>query len=133
MNGSQQGYLLLETAVLGVIILAMTACLRLNQQALSLEARDGARTTAIYLVREEFSRLEYEVDQGDLQPGKVGWLGDEADLMRNGSSFRVEAEVREVSAHVLSARVTAEWQTGGKKGMLHFERLLCRHEWEGAG
>lgn len=133
MNGSQQGYLLLETVVLGVIILAMTACLRLNQQALSLEARDGARTTAIYLVREEFSRLEYEADQGNLQPGKVGWLGDEADLMRNGSNFRVEAEVREVSTHVLSARVIAEWRTGVKKGTLHFERLLCRHEWEGAG
>lgn len=133
VNASQQGYLLLEVVVLGVIVLAMAACLRLNQQALALEAMDGARTTAIYLVREEFSRLEYEADQGQLQPGMVGWLGDAADLTRNNSTFRVETEIREVSANVFSACVTAVWQTGSKTGTLHFERLLCRHVWEGAG
>lgn len=117
--------------MLGVIVLAMAACLRLNQQAVALEQMDGARTTAIYLVREEFSRLEYAADQGTLQPGTAGWLGNAADLTRNGSSFQVEAEVREVSARVFSARVSATWTSGVKTGTLHFERLLCRHEWEG--
>lgn len=131
VNASQQGYMLLETVVLGVIVLAMAACLRLNQQALALEAMDSARTTAIYLVREEFSRLEYEADQGTLQAGTAGWLGDEADLTRNGASFRIKAEVREVSARVFSAQVSAAWESGQKTGTLQFERLLCRHEWEG--
>ena len=118
---------------MGVIVLAMAACLRLNQQALALEAMDGARTTAIYLVREELSRLEYAADQGNLQPGTAGWLGDAGDLTRNGGSFQVTAEVREVSERVLSARVTAEWKAGQKAGTLCFERRLCRHEQEGAG
>ena len=51
--GEQQGWLLLETIVLGLVLLAAVSCLQVYQKSAELRQADGVRTTAVFLAREE--------------------------------------------------------------------------------
>ena len=125
----QQGWLLLETIVQGLILLAASSCLHVYQTATELRQVDGVRTTALFLAREEYSRLQCRSDRGDgaEQPAACGWLGSPDDLQANGGSYTVTAVIGDGTDGGLPVRVAVDWQTAGHSGTVTFERVIVPH------
>ena len=125
----QQGWLLLETIVLGLILLAAVSCLAVYRQAVELRQVDGVRTTALFLAREEYSRLQCRADRKEnaVWPGICGWLGSPGDLQANGGSYSVKAVVGNVIDGCLPVTVAVDWQATGHSGTVTFERVIVMH------
>ena len=125
----QDGGLLLETIILGMLLIAAVSGLQVYQKALELRQADGVRTTAFFLAREEYSRLQCRADQtaGGVRPAVYKWLGSPDDLRANGGSYTVEAIVGDGSDGCLPVTVVVDWQTAGHSGTVRFERVVVRH------
>ena len=125
----RQGYILLEVIVLGVLVLAMAASLRLYRQAEEVVAADSARLAGVYLAQEELARLEWETDNGSLREGEWGWLGDASLLQQDNNVFTVKALVEPEVDNVWRVQVSVSWtRASNRSGSLRYERLLCRHK-----
>lgn len=126
---AQQGWLLLETIVLGLMLLAAVSCLQVYQKSVELRQADGVRTTAVFLAREEYSRLQCRADRAAaaVRPTTYGWLGSPTDLQANGGSYTVEAVVGDGHDGCLPVRVAVGWQTSGHSGTVTFERMIVPH------
>lgn len=127
MNGKAQGYILLEVLVAGVVLLAMTASMRLYQQAMVTEEIDAVRTAGVYLAREELSRLQWQAANEGLRAGQVGWLGAQESLELNHGRYAVQADVRQVAEDAWQVVVAVDWQSLHRQGKLQFSRVICRH------
>lgn len=126
----EQGYILLETLGISLMLLAMTGCLLFYRQAAALRCADSARTTALYLAREEFSRLQWmeqkekSIPASSVQP----WLGSPDSLRQNGGRYRVRAETdSRDSDGMVSVVVVVQWEKAGFSGEQRFRRLIGRH------
>ena len=128
MNSRAEGYILLEILVVGVVLLAMTASLRLYRQAMLTEEIDAVRTTGVYLAREELSRLQWQAAKRGLQAGQVGWLGAKEQLQMNNGRFAVQADVQPVAENAWQVVVTVDWQRLHRQGKLQFSRVICRQD-----
>lgn len=128
MNSRAEGYILLEILVVGVVLLAMTASLRLYRQAMLTEEIDAVRTTGVYLAREELSRLQWQAAKRGLQAGQVSWLGTKEQLQMNNGRFAVQADVQPVAENAWQVVVTVDWQSLHRQGKLQFSRVICRQD-----
>ncbi|SFT52424.1 hypothetical protein SAMN02910356_00892 [Selenomonas sp. GACV-9] len=128
MKKEEQGYILLETLIVGVILLAMVAGMRLYRQAVRVEDFDSMRTAGIFLAREEFSWLEWQAEQTGLIAGHVEWLGDEKALMMatGRGRFAVTADVTPLADNAWHVLVTVVWPGDTKQETMQFTRVLCR-------
>ena len=130
----QQGWMLLETILLGLILIVAVSCLPLYQQAIALRQADGARTTALFLAREEYSRIQWQADHNfsALPAGDIGWLGAPAVLHGNGGAYDVCAVVGSGDDVSRLLTVSVYWQSGSQHGLVTFERLLVAHPLKGS-
>ena len=128
MKKAEQGYILLETLIVGVVLLAMVASMRLYRQAVRVEGFDSVRTAGIFLAREEFSWLEWQAEQMGLTAGRVEWLGDERALTIPAGSgqFAVAADVTPLTDNTWHVLVTVAWPGDKKQETMQFTRVLCR-------
>lgn len=131
----QQGWMLLETILLGFILIVGASCLPLYQQSIGLRQADGARTTALFLAREEYSRIQWRADHNfsALPAGDIGWLGAPAVLHGNGGAYDVCAVVGSGDDVSRLLTVSVYWQSGSQHGLVTFERLLVAHPLKGSG
>ena len=60
----ETGWILLETVLLGVIVLGTAAALGIFVRTALLEERAAARMEAALIARAQFSTMEAELDQG---------------------------------------------------------------------
>ena len=101
---------------------------------IALRQADGARTTALFLAREEYSRIQWQADHNfsALPAGDIGWLGAPAVLQGNGAAY----DVRAVAGSGVDASrlltVAVYWQSGSQHGLVTFERLLVAHPLKGS-
>ena len=130
----QRGWLLLETIVLALILIAAVSCLQIYQKALEMRQVDGVRMTAVFLAQEEYSRLQCQADQkkGTVRPITCGWLGNDEDLQANGGTYSVKAVIVDGVDGCLPVTVNVDWQTAGHSGTIIFERMIVLHP-EGMG
>lgn len=131
----QRGWLLLETTLLGLILIVAVSCLPLYQQAIALRQADGARTTALFLAREEFSRIQCQMDNNNfmaMPSGTIGWLGAASALQENGGTYDVRAVVGAGDADGRLLTVSVDWQSGSQHGLVTFERPLVVHPLKGS-
>ena len=63
-NRAEAGWILIETVVLGIIVLAAAAALALFARTALLEERVAERMEAAFLARAQLSMMEAELDQG---------------------------------------------------------------------
>ena len=54
----EEGAFFLSAAILGIVLVAMTALFALPQHAVELQRMDSCRMTAIFLAEEEISEME---------------------------------------------------------------------------
>lgn len=63
-NRAEAGWVLIETVVLGIIVLAVVAALTLFARTALLEERAAGRMEAAFVARAQLSMMEAELDQG---------------------------------------------------------------------
>lgn len=124
----EAGFLFLEAAVLGLLVVVMAAFVAVPRHAAGILRMEDCRTTALFLAEQELTELELRVRGGGLADGSYGWLGPAEDLGRRQTAYDVTGSARKDSARgcALTARVT--WQEGGSLKELRLERWVARHD-----
>lgn len=123
-----EGFLFLEAAILGIVLVAMTTLFALPRHATELRRMDSCRMTAIFLAEEELAEMEARATQGDLSAGTYGWLGPAEDLDHRQTSYEVVGTAQPESERGYRLRVRLQWQEGGAEKHLELERWIARHD-----
>lgn len=123
----ERGFLFLEAAVLGLLLMTMAALFALPRQAAELHRMEACRTAALFLAEQELAEMEWRVERGALAEGSCGWFGPERDLAGRQTSYEIAGSARrEGKGFSLTARVS--WQEGGKRKELQLERWAVKHD-----
>lgn len=116
----ERGWILLETAVLGLLVLATAAALSIFARTALLADLTSARTEAALAARAQFSLMEAELDQGILP------LSEAAEIQSHEHRYHVEKIVtRTEEFYDVSLRLS--WQILGREEQAEFVRRLTRH------
>ena len=119
-RAEETGWILLETVLLGVIVLGTAAALGIFVRTALLEERAAARMEAALIARAQFSTMEAELDQG------VDPLNAALQMTSNDRSYRIERRVtRTGDFYDVSLRLS--WQILGDEEQVEFVRRLRRH------
>lgn len=121
VNHTCAGYLLIETVVLGLIVLAAAAVLGIFARTAVLDAESTARADAAFLARERFSVM-------DAACGLTGTVpGGTAEFERNGVVYTVTADpvpqgmFYDVTLHI-------SWTVWGRMQAADFVRRVRTHD-----
>lgn len=125
-----EGFLFLEAAILGTILVAMTGLLALPRHAAEIRRMDSCRMTAIFLAEEELDVLERRAEDGSLSAGTYGWLGPAEDLSGRPADYHVSGVVQKDGERGFSLTVELHWQENGTSKELRFERWAAHHDRE---
>lgn len=116
----ETGWILLETVLLGVIVLGTAAALGIFVRTALLEERAAARMEAALIARAQFSTMEAELDQG------ADPLNAALQMTSNDRSYQIERRVtRTGDFYDVSLRLS--WQILGDEEQVEFVRRLRRH------
>ena len=116
----ETGWILLETVLLGVIVLGTAAALGIFVRTALLEERAAARMEAALIARAQFSTMEAELDQG------ADPLTAALQMTSNDRSYQIERRVtRTGDFYDVSLRLS--WQILGDEEQVEFVRRLRRH------
>ena len=116
----ETGWILLETVLLGVIVLGTAAALGIFVRTALLEERAAARMEAALIARAQFSTMEAELDQG------VDPLNAALQMTSNDRSYQIERRVtRTGDFYDVSLRLS--WQILEDEEQVEFVRRLRRH------
>ena len=119
-RAEETGWILLETVLLGVIVLGTAAALGIFVRTALLEERAAARMEAALIARAQFSTMEAELDQG------VDPLNAALQMTSNDRSYQIERRVtRTGDFYDVSLRLS--WQILGDEEQVEFVRRLRRH------
>ena len=124
----EEGAFFLSAAILGIVLVAMTALFALPQHAVELRRMDSCRMTAIFLAEEEISEMELRAADGRLPAGTYGWLGPEEDLAERQTTYEITGTTQEDGKRGSLLVVHLAWQEGGKPQELRLERWVARHD-----
>lgn len=122
--GDEKGFFLAEAIVISFILLGMSACMVMYKNAVAMRTDNAARTTAIFLAREQIARVGERAAKNAVSPGSAAWLGDASDLTLNGFRFAVDTDVALYDADFFRVEVTVKFDVRGKRGEEKFERLV---------
>lgn len=124
----EEGFLLLETALLGFLLLAMAGMFLLTRHAAELHHMEACRTAALSLATEELVELELCVKSGASAEASYGWLGPERDRSLRQTDYEVTGTIHRETLRVyaLAARVT--WQERGQEKELRLEKRVAKHD-----
>ena len=116
----ETGWILIETVLLGVIVLGTAAALGIFVRTALLEERAAARMEAALIARAQFSTMEAELDQG------ADPLNAALQMTSNDRSYQIERRVtRTGDFYDVSLRLS--WQILGDEEQVEFVRRLRRH------
>ena len=116
----ETAWILLETVLLGVIVLGTAAALGIFVRTALLEERAAARMEAALIARAQFSTMEAELDQG------ADPLNAALQMTSNDRSYQIERRVtRTGDFYDVSLRLS--WQILGDEEQVEFVRRLRRH------
>ena len=119
-RAEETGWILLETVLLGVIVLGTAAALGIFVRTALLEERAAARMEAALIARAQFSTMEAELDQG------ADPLNAVLQMTSNDRSYRIDRRVtRTGDFYDVSLRLS--WQILGDEEQVEFVRRLRRH------
>lgn len=119
-RAEETGWILLETVLLGVIVLGTAAALGIFVRTALLEERAAARMEAALIARAQFSTMEAELDQG------ADPLNAVLQMTSNDRSYRIDRRVtRTGDFYDVSLRLS--WQILGDEEQVEFMRRLRRH------
>lgn len=124
----ENGFLFLEAAVLGLLLVAMTAFLALPRHAASILRMEDGRTTAIFLAEQELTELALRAKDGSLSDGSYGWLGPADDLRNRQTTYEIMGTAQKDGARGYALTVRIVWQEGGEAKELHLERWVAKHD-----
>ena len=124
----EKGFLLLETAVTGfLLVTASLLCFSygmLNRQ----RAESEASHAAVYLAREQMARIEANAVFYRGYTGDIPWLGDSGPDIKNlnGREYEVETTMRgaEEGAGLREVTVCVSWNGAGDKREEKFRKLV---------
>ena len=120
-NEREAGYILLETVVLGIVVLAAVAALSLFARTALMEEQSAAHTNAAFLVRERFSVMAAELDRG--HPPLDGVLQEE----QNGITYEVRSAVA-AQGKIYDVTMYVAWTLHGREETLTFVRRMRAHD-----
>jgi len=123
-----EGFLFLEAAVLGFILVAMAGMFALPKHAIEIRRMNSDRMTAIHLAEEEFAVMELRAADGTLSDGTYGWLGPKEDLDGRPATYEIEGTVQKQEERIFQLVVRLRWQEGGAAQELRLERKVAHHD-----
>lgn len=116
----ERGFLLTETLVLALLVLAAAAAYGVFAIAYRNTAASREMICADYLAREELAYLE-----ASAAPVSCGWLGPAGANRQNGIDYTVSAEVSPGDFGTKRVEVTVTWRRhDGRSGERRIVRLL---------
>ena len=119
-RAEETGWILLETVLLGIIVLGTAAALGIFVRTALLEERAAARMEAALIARAQFSTMEAALDQG------ADPLNAVLQMTSNDRSYQIDRRVtRTGDFYDVSLRLS--WQILGDEEQVEFVRRLRRH------
>ena len=119
-NRAEAGWVLIETVVLGIIVLAAAAALALFARTALLEERVAERMEAAFLARAQLSMMEAELDQG------IPPLPGQTEVSSNDRVYQVETSV--VHQHEFyDVHLQISWELLGHEEHADFVRRMRHH------
>ncbi|MBR3723705.1 MAG: hypothetical protein IKN12_13240 [Selenomonadaceae bacterium] len=125
----EHGFMIVETLLLSFIAVGLSAAIYSYGAAIRAEETVKARTTALYLAKEEMAYIIQKRDLGELSEGNYKFLG-ERDLTLNNIRYEVFADVEEYEGdeNFFKAKVTAKWMIFRKSRELSLERIMLNRK-----
>lgn len=127
-NVEERGFLFLEAALLGCLLVAMTAFIALPRHGAQVLRMETCRTTAVFLAEQELTELELRVRSGERAAGPYGWLGPAEDLEDRPASYTVTGTAQKDGNRGFLLVATIAWQEEGTAKELRLERWVAEHE-----
>ena len=119
-NRAEAGWVLIETVVLGIIVLAVVAALTLFARTALLEERAAGRMEAAFVARAQLSMMEAELDQG------IPPLSGQTEVSSNDRVYQVETSV--VHQHEFyDVHLRISWEHLGHEEQADFVRRMRHH------
>ena len=119
-NRAEAGWILIETVVLGIIVLAAAATLALFARTALLEERVAERMEAAFAARAQLSMMEAELDQG------IPPLSGQTEVSSNDRVYQVETFV--VHQHEFyDVHLRISWEHLGHEEQADFVRRMRHH------
>ena len=119
-NRAEVGWILIETVVLGIIVLAAAAALTLFARTAVLEECAAGRMEAAFAARAQLSVMEAELDQG-MPP-----LSGQTEVSSNERVYQVETSVvRQHEFYDVHLRIS--WEHFGHEEHVDFVRRMRHH------
>lgn len=119
-NRAEAGWVLIETVVLGIIVLAVVAALTLFARTALLEERAAGRMEAAFVARAQLSMMEAELDQG------IPPLSALTAVTSNDRVYQIETSVvRQDEFYDVHLRVS--WEHLGHEEHADFVRRMRHH------
>lgn len=142
-NG-EDGFFLLETLIVGLALLVMSAGFYLYADSMKIKEADGCRVRAAFLARTQFSAAQAEADRRDagnvplLKVGTYPWQGRNEDLQDGDTEYQVFTEIGGNSpdeegkaSGIYDVSVQVNWQGKSAKGEMKLTRTVVAHGKEG--
>ena len=126
----ETGSAFLSVAILGFVLVTMTALFALPHHAVELRRMDSCHMTAIFLAEEEISEMELRAADGSLAEGTYGWLGPAEDLAERQTTYEIVGTAQKDGERGFSLAVHLAWQEGGNPKELRLARWVARHDTE---
>lgn len=118
----ETGFFLMETVVLGIIVLAVAAVMQLYPQAAALSAGEGTRQGAVFLARQQLAYVSQKADAQKQLPAEISWQGETSDLQRGNTSYRVTTTCQPSDTGVYTVTVEVNWQNRGRDAALTLKK-----------
>ena len=126
-HSREKGFLLIETLVLGMLLLAVSGMLIFYRAAIGLQKHSEFETTAAFLAQEQLACVEAASPDCWRTHGSLDWMGEgKMPLLCNGCSFVVETAVADgaESFSLRKVRVQVSWTEHGQPQRFALERMV---------
>lgn len=122
----EKGYFLLETVLLGAILISTLSVFMAAASAHRLCERSKSETAAAFLAQEIMSGVEAEGRGRQL----AGQPALHRNVTRSGQDYQTEAEFRTVSESSRLCRVVlhVSWQEAGSERVFSCQRMVLCHD-----
>ena len=120
MKNDEEGWVLLETVALGMIVLAAAAAMGIFARTALLMEHSAARMEAALLTRARFSAMEAALDQGTPPAGMT------EEIVSNGVAYHMETGITHTE-EFYDVHIRASWEIMGRTETTDFVRRLRHH------
>ncbi len=125
----ENGFFLLETVLLGLILMAAAEAFLLYSTTEHMRINSEAATTAAFLAQEQLALAEGQDVETLSQAVTLPWLGEGDAVEKNGYHYEVETILQETVGDMSLREVTVNisWTENHKNKKMSFQRVVkCR-------